>query len=492
MLSYREKQLLMVQKYLLDRTQSSYFKIEKLMLQSGPAPKSEYHCPEYPNFNNFNDLASFVSKLDGYNTYIRVENILSKEEIEQLNKEYKQINEQFGKITNLTKVDLGFLFVAVALQVMRQIFQPKIDPDSEVFDKAKRDNDKQAEKDAKQDPDYKDKMDKQSEKAEQDETTGSRYYYAPLSEISDIKKGVPYDSIKGTKKFELEMSGNSHRLKTLGHDPVLGYLFGTCNILTNTMTLGAENLFETYHVKDSTVYAKGDSLKMLEYSYRRFQQSKATVGAAMVKQFYHIKSDELSKRGLALPFLQLFSDSERISDLTDSMDWAQLKYVLKITGKQLGYAALINGIIGLTHKLYMFLDEYKTEHPVDLQYSEFISDSVVKNIRTRKILLFSNTIATTSNLIVCGVSAAAGGITGNEKLVKFGVKNLDVGGLILTISHLFSDIRFITKVKKEFIQNVIQSNFENKLETIENPSELAELMDEFDRIVYKKQNYNYR
>jgi len=114
---------------------------------------------------------------------------LSKEEIEQLNKEYKQINEQFEKIPKLTKVDLGFLFVAVALQVMRQIFQPKIDPDSEVFVKAKRDNDKQAEKDAKQDPDYKDKMDKQSEKAEQDETTGSRYYYALLSEISDIKKG---------------------------------------------------------------------------------------------------------------------------------------------------------------------------------------------------------------------------------------------------------------------------------------------------------------
>jgi len=48
MLSYKEKQLLMVQKYLLDRTQSSYFKIEKLMLQSGPAPKASTIAPSIP------------------------------------------------------------------------------------------------------------------------------------------------------------------------------------------------------------------------------------------------------------------------------------------------------------------------------------------------------------------------------------------------------------------------------------------------------------
>ncbi|MDF2503301.1 hypothetical protein [Clostridium sp.] len=51
--------------------------------------------------------------------------------------------------------------------------------------------------------------------------------------------------------------------------------------------------------------------------------------------------------------------------------------------------------------------------------------------------MYSNLIASTSNVItVC--------ITKNPK-------KLDIGGLLVTISRLFTDIRFIARVKEEFI-----------------------------------------
>lgn len=45
-------------------------------------------------------------------------------------------------------------------------------------------------------------------------------------------------------------------------------------------------------------------------------------------------------------------------------------------------------------------------------------------------------------------------------------KKLDVGGILVTITRLFSDIRFITKIKQEFIENKINSKFEQELEKL--------------------------
>ena len=65
-------------------------------------------------------------------------------------------------------------------------------------------------------------------------------------------------------------------------------------------------------------------------------------------------------------------------------------------------------------------------------------------VRTRKILLYSNAISTSINLAYVGVNASAGNV--GEAL-----KKLDLGGLLVTLWRLFSDIRFITKVKQQFI-----------------------------------------
>ena len=66
-------------------------------------------------------------------------------------------------------------------------------------------------------------------------------------------------------------------------------------------------------------------------------------------------------------------------------------------------------------------------------------------VRTRKILLYSNTISTSLNLAYVGINAAAG----NEGEA---LKKLDLGGLLVTLYRLFSDVRFITRVKEQYIK----------------------------------------
>lgn len=94
-------------------------------------------------------------------------------------------------------------------------------------------------------------------------------------------------------------------------------------------------------------------------------------------------------------------------------------------------------IISLVHGLYRQEDE----------------DQDLFECRTRKILLISNSIASTSTVIHAG-------ITTNPK-------NLDIGSLLNTITHLFTDIRFILRVKQEFIDSEISARLQQEINEID-------------------------
>ena len=60
-------------------------------------------------------------------------------------------------------------------------------------------------------------------------------------------RGVPYDATRYEAENIGLFKGANHRFATLGHDPVLGLVFGTSNILTNSITC----------VKDTNVFGIG-------------------------------------------------------------------------------------------------------------------------------------------------------------------------------------------------------------------------------------------
>lgn len=93
---------------------------------------------------------------------------------------------------------------------------------------------------------------------------------------------------------------------------------------------------------------------------------------------------------------------------------------------------------------------------IGLIHDLFRNESVPKDIyevRTRKILLISNSITSASTIINAS-------ITSNPK-------NLDIGSLLNTVAHLFLDIRFIAHIKHEYIEAQIQNRLRAEFEEID-------------------------
>ena len=59
-------------------------------------------------------------------------------------------------------------------------------------------------------------------------------------------------------------------------------------------------------------------------------------------------------------------------------------------------------------------------------------------VKTRKILSYSNAIASGSNILYCAISQ--------------NYSKLDIGGIIVTIYRLITDHKFIKSIKKEFLE----------------------------------------
>ena len=96
-------------------------------------------------------------------------------------------------------------------------------------------------------------------------------------------------------------------------------------------------------------------------------------------------------------------------------------------------------IIGLIHGL--FYDKEKD------------GDRKLYEVRTRKILSISNALASAGNI------AYAVGIEDWRKL--------DVGGVLVTLYRLFTDVRFITKVKKDFIDTEMDKVLANEIKELD-------------------------
>lgn len=475
MLSYREKELLMVQSFLKDLSGKFQQSISDVNTNIEERRFVTISNDEFPQVETYSDLVE-LAQMCGYDTYIRAEDILSQEEIEQLEKEYDAIEQEFKRITKLEKIDLIFIVAATAMQLVRQILQPKLD--FENLKKDNRPNDKEAAKNADNKEEIKNKMDENKKKFEEeggDTNKALKYYWASTEQICQLS--VPYDTISGTSKngkFPFGLNGNNHRFKTLGHDPWLGYIFGTCNILTNTMTTCD---LKTVHVKNSTVVKNADTIKMFKYSYQHFEDKKIDVVLALLKQCYHIHSDVKSKKSLPLPFLELLMDSKNLEKLSDyGINYNSLQFV-KTIAIQAGFAEFINFIVAVAHRILMAIEEYN-ENDWDIskidaikEYDIFGKKDGIKEVRTRKIMLLSNSIASTINLAYVGVKVVVDVESGAGDPMK-DLENLDVGGLLITIFHLFNDTRIISKIKKDFIAQALDEDFKKKLEEIEIIGEL--------------------
>ena len=103
---------------------------------------------------------------------------------------------------------------------------------------------------------------------------------------------VPFDA-QDNRNTTINIGGLSayyHRLLSLGHDPLLGFVFGVADILTGHMT----TIDKTGKVVSQVMECYADRTEMNIFS-------------ALVKQLSHLKSDVTTSMGLPAPLMGLFN-----------------------------------------------------------------------------------------------------------------------------------------------------------------------------------------
>ena len=365
-----------------------------------------------------------------------LEDIMTESEIQSAFAELDEINKQFSRKTSIiNKADLSFLAIATALQVVKSFVFPYV---AEKFDYGKRldpserldHNDRSIEKA------HREANDKFRDKHTEKHGTGHW--------INILYQTVPYDITRGSKDLGINMGGKYHRMYTLGHDPILGWIFGTANILTDCITF---NNLHTNRISRVNPVTGGKKMvitpetvfigQMFRECYDEVRADYLNLPAALFAQAQHLKSDEFTKLGLPVPLLSSINEEFASKLYRENYDSLCFARDIKIVGASFVVSKLFDIIISLTHGLFRKADE----------------DKDLYEVRTRKILLISNSIASTSTII-------------NTAITK-NPRNLDIGSILNTITHLFSDVRFIVKIKQEFMENEISDKIQQEISEID-------------------------
>lgn len=352
------------------------------------------------------------------------DSFLSEEDIQKSVREYRgnldRIDKEFSEKTGLNHVDMGFLVTATALQCIRQYF---LTPFRERVDDQTAANSTKG-----KDKEHSDRVHK--------------YYKPSLEEV--ISNPVPFDANIGAQGSLKGAGKLGHRGATPGHDPLLGYIFGTANIATSTLT---NYKMESFHIKTAAgkdVFKEhANTIKVFEEVFNKLKSDdprygRIVVGASLVKEFIHLKSDIGSKNSLPLPIIGTLNPSMASKLAEYGFDAANMVDF----GKQVSLSILINTIIAMIHGLYgSFIEKPNPE------------EHKLFEVRTRKILLYSNLIASSSNLIY--------------SILSEDWRHFDLGGLAVTLYRIFSDTKFIHNVRVEFLNSTVSKIYEEKFKEIE-------------------------
>ena len=156
---------------------------------------------------------------------------------------------------------------------------------------------------------------------------------------------------------------------------------------------------------------------MLERSVKYSMDDPMLLITAIARQAIHFGSDYFTRQGLPVPMISTVNNELAKDMLTKwNIDmWS-------IT-RGAAMATFINQLIAIIHGLFY-------EGTTDM-------DRKLYEVRTRKILSYSNAVVASSNVAVVAITQD--------------IRKLDVGGIAVAIYRLITDAKFIRKVKEEFI-----------------------------------------
>ncbi|MDD5792462.1 MAG: hypothetical protein PUD22_07760 [Erysipelotrichaceae bacterium] len=354
------------------------------------------------------------------------------EAVNQLPQFIESVDAEFEDLTELTKKDLSFLAFASTLQVARQLITSYLKT---------RLSDKES---ARQTPFH----------TEEHSDRRTRQYYATKSEIAT--NPVPFDAVRKTETVKNngnpKLNGFNHRYKAIGHDPLLGLVFGTANIMTKTITVVKGNfLFETYHVgsgmatngrgeyKVDMLTNQASTSLMFEHICSRIKsegkEGWEAVALAFGKELVHLLSDLRTAKSLPLPIVSAISpDISRILNLcgVDALSTTTFSIDLFVS-------KLIDTAIAYMHS---WCYNPANDGPIETY-----------EVRTRNIIYYSNLISVASTTIQTLFRA----YMGDESAIS----KFDFGGSISSLGVVWQTPFILSDMKSDYIRSKTV-NFLNK------------------------------
>lgn len=214
------------------------------------------------------------------------------------------------------------------------------------------------------------------------DTTKSDDWFAQWTQsISETCK-VPYDAmhhigLDGVQRIS-GMTPKSHRFQSLGHDPVLGFVFGVLDIMRGTITgFSYETLTHRHTGIQEVVWSHQNPIGLIE---------------AILRQLGHLISDVATPMGLPAPFMSLiqglnvgsFGDKGRTAG-----EIARWMYLNGYDFRHFLVSGITPAVIEIILRAYIMLRHYS-------EYGE-TKLNVASNPKYRTMLLMAHGIATLGN-----------------------------------------------------------------------------------------------
>ncbi len=486
MISYREKQLLAVMKYMQNQTNDLAKNLSEALDATETGKKISLACQQCPRLETFEELCDRAADA-GYDTFIRAEDILSAEEIEDLERHREDIEKEFKSLTKLRDKDIPLLFLGIGLQTARWAIITTIKPLSLDYTAEFTPREERLEHDQGDDlAEDKESLRKMGEnraiKKLQERNDLAKEYGIDIEKSAEVSvaerdysddgfrsvqqilfRPVPYDAVSAEdkykedfKRFGKNINGTNHRAFTLGHDPVWGWIIGPINILTRSITF-KDLLLTTFPVQEKgnkILLPQTDIFRMCHDAVNSIQEDKNRLAAAGIKQALHFAADKYTKGGLPIPFISAEKAQQLIERDWNSVEAEKwIKKAAKSFANDASAVALqfflshyINEILGIIHILISREDE---------DY-----DPAFLEVRTRRIISISSSIASGSNIIYALIRAYI------EQNPVSGVRVLDIGGIVESTYRLISNTHFILKIKDDYIKARIAADFKNRLQEL--------------------------
>lgn len=322
-------------------------------------------------------------------------------------KRYDELVDEFKRKTALTDVDLTIMMFCAGLQVLRWYL---FSNETMKFDTA----------------------------AQADSAVKK---YLPKSVYEVIAGSVPYDAIRRSGHFLMKypgesvgISGANHRFRTLGHDPVAGWIVGTANIATNTLTVNDWTQgFPSYYVNHANEIDDVTNIAEIYLHLRdELTEKPSIIATSFLKQSVHFGSDFFTKQGLPMPVINVLSP-----EMSQYLMGRDMRIDLWSVTKSAAGAILINKFVEMFHRLW---------------FDPNRDNERLYEVRTRKIILYSNTLASVLN---AGYVAVTGDF-----------RKLDIGGIAVALWRIFTDTEKIRQIRAEFIEKTLDDEFKKEEDEI--------------------------